>query len=221
MLVVLLPDAGRELSLGSGAARQLAALGVTRVAVLRDDGTLGFLLEGWAFNPGLRHAAKYMPHPAWWRRWLSSLPRCLLGAGRPPRARRSRSPSTSPTTSFWGSGRSERGQVPLERPALREGAGRIADYPDRAGQMGPSERASDGRRRVHDPRPCEGSALLTPPLVGLRVTAVPERTVAPPIEQREPSMPEMNRQDTSSLVHRHRQTCRPDPGRRIGHKRWP
>jgi len=52
MLVVLLPDAGRELSLGSGAARQLAALGVTRVAVLRDDGTLGFLLEGWAFNPG-------------------------------------------------------------------------------------------------------------------------------------------------------------------------
>jgi hypothetical protein len=50
--VVLLPEARRELSLSSGAARQLAALGVTRVAVLRNDGTLGFLLEGWAFNPG-------------------------------------------------------------------------------------------------------------------------------------------------------------------------
>jgi hypothetical protein len=52
MLIVLLRDGGRELSLGSEAARQLAALGVTRVAVLRNDATLGFLLEGWAFNPG-------------------------------------------------------------------------------------------------------------------------------------------------------------------------
>jgi NAD(P)-dependent dehydrogenase (short-subunit alcohol dehydrogenase family) len=52
MLVVLLEDGGRELSLGSGAARQLAALGVTRVVVLRNDETLGFVLEGWAFNPG-------------------------------------------------------------------------------------------------------------------------------------------------------------------------
>jgi hypothetical protein len=51
MLVVLLPDGGREHSLGSGAASQLAALGVTRVAVLRNDETLGFVLEGWAFNP--------------------------------------------------------------------------------------------------------------------------------------------------------------------------
>jgi hypothetical protein len=52
MLIVLLRDGGRELSLGSEAARQLAALGVTRVAVLRNDAMLGFLLEGWAFNPG-------------------------------------------------------------------------------------------------------------------------------------------------------------------------
>jgi hypothetical protein len=52
MLLVLLPDGGRELSLGPAAAGRLAALGITRVAVLRDDGTLGFMLEGWAFNPG-------------------------------------------------------------------------------------------------------------------------------------------------------------------------
>jgi hypothetical protein len=52
MLVALLPDGGRELSLSPAAATQLAALGITRVAVLRDDETLGFVLEGWAFNPG-------------------------------------------------------------------------------------------------------------------------------------------------------------------------
>jgi hypothetical protein len=52
MLVVLMQDGGREVSVGPAAARQLAALGVTRVAVLRNDETLGFLLEGWAFNPG-------------------------------------------------------------------------------------------------------------------------------------------------------------------------
>jgi hypothetical protein len=51
MLVVLLPDGGREFSLGPAAARQLAALGVTRLAVLRNDETLSFVLEGWAFNP--------------------------------------------------------------------------------------------------------------------------------------------------------------------------
>jgi hypothetical protein len=56
MLVVLLHDSGREHSLGSEAARQLAALGVTRVTVLRNDETLGFVLEGWAFTPG--HSAR-------------------------------------------------------------------------------------------------------------------------------------------------------------------
>jgi hypothetical protein len=58
MLLVLLPDGGRERSLGAAAAGQLAALGVTRVAVLRNDDTLGFVLEGWAFNPerSARHA---------------------------------------------------------------------------------------------------------------------------------------------------------------------
>ena len=52
MLLVLLPDGGRERSLCATAASQLAALGVTRLAVLRNDETLGFVLEGWAFDPG-------------------------------------------------------------------------------------------------------------------------------------------------------------------------
>jgi hypothetical protein len=36
--------------------RRLAALGITRVTVLRNDETLGFRMEGWAFNPG--HSAR-------------------------------------------------------------------------------------------------------------------------------------------------------------------
>jgi hypothetical protein len=52
MLVVLLRNGGRERSLSAAAASQLAALGITRVAVLRNHDTLGFVLEGWAFNPG-------------------------------------------------------------------------------------------------------------------------------------------------------------------------
>jgi hypothetical protein len=52
MLLVLLPAGEGELSLGPAAAGRLAALGVTRVAVLRNNETLGFMLEGWAFNPG-------------------------------------------------------------------------------------------------------------------------------------------------------------------------
>jgi hypothetical protein len=37
------------------------------------------------------------------------------------------------------------------------------------------------------------AALADAASCGLRVTAVPERAAAPPIEHREPSMPEMNR----------------------------
>jgi hypothetical protein len=50
-LVVLLQDRGSEASVSSEAATRLAALGVTRVAVVRNDEMLGFVLEGWAFNP--------------------------------------------------------------------------------------------------------------------------------------------------------------------------
>jgi hypothetical protein len=51
MLIALLADDGQGVSLGPETASRLAALGITRVAVLRNDETLGFVLEGWAFNP--------------------------------------------------------------------------------------------------------------------------------------------------------------------------
>jgi len=51
MIVVILPDAARELSLGPTALGRLAELGITNVALLRDEETVGLVLEGWAFNP--------------------------------------------------------------------------------------------------------------------------------------------------------------------------
>jgi hypothetical protein len=43
MIVVLVPY--------SDAVSELARLGVTSVAVVRDDRTLGLVVEGWAFDP--------------------------------------------------------------------------------------------------------------------------------------------------------------------------
>jgi hypothetical protein len=148
--------------------------------------------------------------------------RCRGVVGRGPSAQSTPLPFTFylTTTSFWGSGRSSGVRYDSSgRPCAKARDGSRSFRPDRAD--GDRERASDGRRRVHEPRPCEGSALVTPPLVGLRVTAVPERAAAPPIEHREPSMADMNRQDTSSLVDRHRPTSPTRPRRRVGHKRWP
>jgi hypothetical protein len=51
MVVVILDDRCRTGSLSSQAAARLASLGVTRVAVLRRDETLAFVLEGWSFDP--------------------------------------------------------------------------------------------------------------------------------------------------------------------------
>ena len=46
MIVVILPDAARELSLGPTALGRLAELGITNVALLRDEETVGLVLEG-------------------------------------------------------------------------------------------------------------------------------------------------------------------------------
>jgi hypothetical protein len=51
MVVLLVPSPARELSLGTETLRQLAALGVTDLAVLRDEKTVGLVLQGWAFDP--------------------------------------------------------------------------------------------------------------------------------------------------------------------------
>jgi hypothetical protein len=50
LLIVLLGGA-TEVSLGPDGAARLAGLGITRVALLKDEDALAFVLEGWAFDP--------------------------------------------------------------------------------------------------------------------------------------------------------------------------
>ena len=56
-MVVLIPASDAEPSLQPAAVSELARLGVTSVAVLRDDRTLGLVVEGWAFDPSRSGAA--------------------------------------------------------------------------------------------------------------------------------------------------------------------
>lgn len=51
MIVVLVPSSDAEPSLPPAAVSELARLGVTSVAVVRDERTLGLVVEGWAFDP--------------------------------------------------------------------------------------------------------------------------------------------------------------------------
>ena len=51
-IVVLVPSSDAEPSLPPGAVSELARLAVTSVAVVRDERTLGLVVEGWAFDPG-------------------------------------------------------------------------------------------------------------------------------------------------------------------------
>ena len=51
MLVVLLESDGGDVALGSHAVDRLGRLGVTSVALLRDERTACVVLEGWAFDP--------------------------------------------------------------------------------------------------------------------------------------------------------------------------
>jgi hypothetical protein len=51
MMVVLLPASENEPSLEPATVSDLGRLGVTSVAVLRDDRMLGLVVEGWAFDP--------------------------------------------------------------------------------------------------------------------------------------------------------------------------
>lgn len=50
-MLVLLPGNPHDPAIGPESASQLALLGVTRVVVLRDESTVGVVLEGWAFDP--------------------------------------------------------------------------------------------------------------------------------------------------------------------------
>jgi hypothetical protein len=53
MMVVLLGRSGGEFNLRPDHVSELARLGVTNVALLRDEQTIGIVLEGWAFDPAL------------------------------------------------------------------------------------------------------------------------------------------------------------------------
>jgi hypothetical protein len=50
IVLLLLDGVDEPIKLHAEAGRALARLGVTRLAVLQDGGTVGVLLEGWAFD---------------------------------------------------------------------------------------------------------------------------------------------------------------------------
>jgi hypothetical protein len=49
--VLMLWPATAGVRIGSAEASRLAALGVTNASLLRDDESVGLVLEGWAFDP--------------------------------------------------------------------------------------------------------------------------------------------------------------------------
>jgi hypothetical protein len=51
MVVLLLPHSAGQPSFAPDAIRRLAELGVTHLALVRDEETVGLVLEGWAFDP--------------------------------------------------------------------------------------------------------------------------------------------------------------------------
>ena len=53
--LVLLWPAGSAIRFGEAEASGLARLGVTRLGLVRGDGTIGVVVDGWAFDPS-RHA---------------------------------------------------------------------------------------------------------------------------------------------------------------------
>jgi hypothetical protein len=50
MVVIVLP-ASADVSVGPDTAARLARFGIGHAALLRDDGTVAVVLEGWAFDP--------------------------------------------------------------------------------------------------------------------------------------------------------------------------
>lgn len=57
MVVLLVPSGDDGLSLGPETLRHLAGLGVTDLAVLRDEQFVGLVLQGWALDPERSAAA--------------------------------------------------------------------------------------------------------------------------------------------------------------------
>ena len=57
MAVVLFPVSKEVPALQPAALDALARLGVTSVSLVRDEETVGLVLEGWAFDPARAHEA--------------------------------------------------------------------------------------------------------------------------------------------------------------------
>lgn len=57
MIVVLLEQAEDEFCLRQEAVSELARLGITNLALVRDQHTIGVVLEGWLFDPPRSAAA--------------------------------------------------------------------------------------------------------------------------------------------------------------------
>jgi hypothetical protein len=57
LLVLLVPSEHSDVLLQPAALEALADLGVTSVALARDERTAAYILEGWAFDPGRDGAA--------------------------------------------------------------------------------------------------------------------------------------------------------------------
>ena len=51
MMVVLLEAAGERFSVGPDQVSALARLGVSSLALVRDERTVGIVLDGWLFDP--------------------------------------------------------------------------------------------------------------------------------------------------------------------------
>jgi hypothetical protein len=61
MVMLLVEDDGDDVAISSRMANELANLGVTSIAICRDQRTLGIVLEGWAFDPASAdQAARYL-----------------------------------------------------------------------------------------------------------------------------------------------------------------
>lgn len=87
-MVVLLLSAEAAVSVGPEAAARLAGFGVGRAALLRDDGSVAVILEGWAFDPERSAAvAAEVIAPGEPHRVLQPLADLTVTAGASPDAR--------------------------------------------------------------------------------------------------------------------------------------
>jgi len=63
-LMLLLDGADTDVAVGQAEAKGLARLGITALAVFRDETTLGVVLDGWAFAPEAGEEAARVLLPA-------------------------------------------------------------------------------------------------------------------------------------------------------------